>query len=61
MASILFSDSTSSNKHDNYNYYTPVREYTVARRKLFINEKIINIDSDDNVDNVGQAKNDAYG
>ncbi|XP_074356143.1 protein FAR1-RELATED SEQUENCE 5-like [Apium graveolens] len=45
--------SSSSSENDNYDYYTPVRRNPVARRKLFVDEDIVNLDSDDNMNNVG--------
>ncbi|XP_074376778.1 protein FAR1-RELATED SEQUENCE 5-like [Apium graveolens] len=45
--------SSSSSENDNYDYYTPVRRNPVVRRKLFVDEDIVNLDSDDNMNNVG--------
>ncbi|XP_074342171.1 protein FAR1-RELATED SEQUENCE 5-like [Apium graveolens] len=54
MASFLFKAcSSSSSENDNYDYYTPVRRNPVARRKLFVDEDTVNLDSDDNMNNVG--------
>ncbi|XP_074373892.1 protein FAR1-RELATED SEQUENCE 5-like [Apium graveolens] len=54
MASFLFKAcNSSSSENDNYDYYTPVRRNPVARRKLFVDEDIVNLDSDDNMNNVG--------
>ncbi|XP_074323452.1 protein FAR1-RELATED SEQUENCE 5-like [Apium graveolens] len=46
-------DCSSSSENDNYDYYTPVRRNPVASRKLFVDEDIVNLDSDDNMNNVG--------
>ncbi|XP_074352280.1 protein FAR1-RELATED SEQUENCE 5-like [Apium graveolens] len=48
----LKADCSSSSENDNYDNYTPVRRNPVARRKLFVDEDIVNLDSDDNMNNV---------
>lgn len=61
----LFSSSSSSSDHDNFDYVTPVRKNPVFR-KLFVNDEIIDVDTYDmdkekmNADDVGGRKNDVH-